>query len=111
MTGGTLHGFLTRGTIGRVASRTALAVDFDASGPMAGPLPDHSDMSIAGTMRMRGTAYYALRGQPLLLALTETLAISGTLHNRGQSSPVTIVYERTIKADSAPQPSSEASSH
>jgi hypothetical protein len=69
---------------------------------MVGPLPDHAEMSISGTMRMRGTAYYALRGEPLLLALTESLTISGSLHDRGRVSPVTIVYRRTIKAsDSA----------
>jgi hypothetical protein len=66
---------------------------------MAGPLPDHAQMSIAGTMRMRGTAYYALRGESLLLALNETLTISGTLHDRSQTSPVKIEYQRSIKAD------------
>src|SRR5579872_7245062 len=102
MTGGTLRGFLERGSIGHVNDRPALGVDFDARGPMVGPLPDHAEMSISGTMRMKGTAYYALRGEPLLLALTESLTISGSLHDRGRVSPVTIVYRRTIKAsDSA----------
>lgn len=111
MTGGMLKGFLERGQIGRVSSRPVLAVDFDASGPMRGPLPDHNDMTISGSMRMRGTAYYSLRGEPLLLALNETLTIAGTLRNRGQSSPVTITYSRTIKADQAQPPQTEASSH
>lgn len=101
MTGGTLHGYLERGAGGRINGRPVLAVAFDASGPMVGPLPDRTQMSITGTMRMRGTAYYALRGDPLLLALNETLSISGTLHDRSQTSPVKIIYQRSIKADDA----------
>ncbi len=111
MIGGTLHGYLERGRIGRVASRPALAVDFDASGTMTGPLPDHPDMSIAGAMRMRGTAHYALRGDALLLALDESLTISGTLLERGRQSPVTIVYQRALKANDSQPASTEASSH
>jgi hypothetical protein len=111
MIGGTLHGYLERGFVARVSSRPALAVDFDASGPMTGPLPEHADMSIAGTMRMRGTAYYAVRGEALLLALNETLTITGTLTDRGTTSPVTIVYRRTIKADNSAPSSTEADTH
>lgn len=111
MTGGLLRGYLERGNIGRVSSRPALSVDFDATGPMTGPLPDHSGMTIAGSMRMRGTAYYALRGDPILLALSETLTISGTLHSRGQDSPVTIQYVRSIKADDAQPAQAEADTH
>jgi hypothetical protein len=111
MTGGLLRGYLQRGSIGRVSARPTLAVDFDATGPMSGPLPDHAGMTIAGTMRMRGTAYYALRGEPLLLALSETLTISGTLHTRGQDSPVTITYARTIKADESGPSQTEANDH
>ncbi len=111
MIGGTLRGYLERGAASRVSSRPALAVDFDASGPMTGPLPDHTEMSIAGSMRMRGTAYYALRGDSLLLALKETLTITGTLEDRGQASPVTIVYQRLIKADDSAPASTEADTH
>ncbi len=111
MTGGTLRGYLERGSVGRVGSRAALAVDFDATGPMVGPLPDHAQMSITGTMRMSGTAYYALRGEPLLLALNEKLSISGTLRARSQSSPVKIIYRRWIKADDAPTTETAANSH
>lgn len=111
MISGSLQGHLMRGPISRVDSRPALAVDFDAAGPMVGPLPDHSGMSITGTMRMRGTAYYAVRGAALLLALHETLTITGKLRQRGQSSPVTIVYERTIKASSSEPPTDEAATH
>jgi hypothetical protein len=111
MTGGTLHGYLERGGIARVGSRPALSVNFDASGPMVGPLPDHAQLSITGTMRMSGTAYYAVRGEPLLLALDETLSISGSLHDRSQTSPVKIVYQRRIKADNSQNPETAASSH
>lgn len=110
MIGGTLRGYLERGLVSRVSGRSALAVNFDASGPMTGPLPDHSQMSIVGKMRMRGTAYYATRGDALLLALKETLTISGILNNRDSSAPVTIVYRRLIKADDAQPASTEASS-
>ncbi|MFN2449307.1 MAG: hypothetical protein ABR508_05865 [Candidatus Baltobacteraceae bacterium] len=111
MIGSSLQGHLMRGPISRVDARPALAVDFDAAGPMMGPLPDHSGMSITGTMRMRGTAYYAVRGAALLLALHETLSITGRLRQHGRSSPVTIVYERSIKAAGALPPDTEASSH
>jgi hypothetical protein len=111
MIGGTLRGYIERGPVSRVASRSALTVDFDASGPMTGPLPDHGGMSIAGTMRMRGTAYYALSPQALLLALNETLTIAGKLNDRGRVSPVRIVYKRSIRADDASTPSTQASSH
>lgn len=110
MTGGTLRGYLERGSTGHVNDRAALAVDFDAAGPMVGPLPDHAEMSISGSMRMRGTAYYALRGEPLLLALNESLTISGSLHDRGRVSPVTIVYRRSIKASDGPDSQTEANS-
>lgn len=110
MTGGTLNGYLERGSVARVSGRPALAVDFDATGPMRGPLPDHAGMAISGTMRMQGTAYYAVRGDPLLLALNETLTISGMLHSRGQDSPVTITYSRTIKADNSRPVQAEANS-
>lgn len=111
MTGGTLRGYLERGPTGRIGSRPVLAVNFDATGPMAGPLPDHAQMSITGTMRMHGTAYYSLRGEALLLALNETLSISGKLHDRSQSSPVKIVYERSIKADDAQTSETAAAPH
>lgn len=108
MAGGVLQGFITRGSIGRVSSRSALAVIFDAAGPMRGPLPDHPHLSIAGTIHMRGTAYYALHGNPILLALSEMLTISGTLRDRGQPAPVTIVYRRSIKADDSQKAMTEA---
>lgn len=111
MTGGTLRGYLERGGIARIGGRPVLAVAFDASGPMVGPLPDRAQMSITGKMRMRGTAYYALRGDSLLLALNETLSISGTLRDRSQTSPVTITYQRSIKADDAQASETAAAAH
>ncbi len=111
MTGGTLHGYIERGAIARIISRPVISVQFDATGPMAGPLPDRAQMSITGTMRMRGTAYYALRGEPLLLALNETLSISGTLHDRSQNSRVKIVYARSIRADDGTSSVTTAASH
>lgn len=111
MTGGTLQGYLERGPVGRIDSRPVLSVAFDATGPMVGPLPDHAQMSITGTMRMKGTAYYALRGESLLLALNETLTISGTLHDRAQTSPVKIVYRRSIKATDSSASETAATTH
>lgn len=111
MTGGTLHGYLVRGGVARISSRPVLSVGFDAAGPMTGPLPDRAGMSISGSMRMQGTAYYALRGEPILLALDETLTISGTLHGQAGDSPVTIVYRRAIKADQSQPSSTAADSH
>lgn len=110
MTGGRLNGYLERGAVAKVDQQPALSVNFDAVGPMTGPLPDHAEMSIQGTMRMRGTAYYALHGDPMLLALNESLAISGTLHAQGTDSPVRIVYRRSIKADDAGPSQTEADS-
>jgi hypothetical protein len=78
---------------------------------MSGPLPDRAALAMRGTMRMRGTAYYALQGDPILLALQETLTISGTLQNGNRHSPVTIIYDRSIKAEPALPSKSEADSH
>ncbi len=98
ITGGSLKGFLLRASIGRVSGRPVVGVGFDAAGPMTGPLPDHPRISMRGNIRMRGTAYYAVRGA-LLLALDETLTITGTLKDRGDAMPVTIVYKRSIRAN------------
>ncbi len=85
MTGGTLRGLLGARRHGRRVNDVPRSASISTRrGPMAGPLPDHAEMSISGTMRMRGTAYYALHGEPLLLALTESLTISGTLRDRGR---------------------------
>ena len=107
VTGGTLHGFLRRGPAGRVAGRPALGVAFDARGTMRGPLPDHPSMQLSGTMMMRGVAYYELNTS-LLLALDATLTISGKLDNARQTTPVTIVYKRSITAERNTMPIKEA---
>ena len=98
ITNGTLHGFLRRGPSGRVAGRQSLGVSFDALGAMLGPLPDHPSMVLRGTITMRGVAYYELN-TTLLLALDATLTISGRLDNAKQTTPVTIVYKRSIRAE------------
>lgn len=98
MTGGSLHGFLQRGGISRVNGRPCVAVAFDSSGPMIGPLPDHSRIAIRGTMRMQGTAYYST-SSAMLLALNETMRIDGTLDDKEKRTNVAITYARSIKAD------------
>lgn len=98
MTGGSLRGFLQRGAISSVDGHRAVGISFDSVGPMVGPLPDHSRIAIHGTMRMQGTAYYAIHGA-ILLALNETLKITGTLDDKGKRTPVAITYARSIKAD------------
>ncbi len=65
---------------------------------MRGPLPDHPDMILSGTITMRGIAYYELKTS-LLLALDATLTIQGKLDNARQMTPVTIVYKRSITAE------------
>ena len=101
MTGGSLRGFLQRGPSSRFGAVPVIAVTFDAVGPMRGPLPGHPNVSIRGTMRMNGTAYYSLR-TALLMGLNETLTIDGNLREHARLTPVTIVYRRSIKAQEAP---------
>ena len=107
VTGGTLRGFLRRGPLGRVAGRPSLGVSFDARGVMRGPLPDHPSMQLSGTITMDGVAYYELNTS-LLLALDATLTISGKLDNARQTTPVTIIYKRSITADRDTPPIKEA---
>jgi hypothetical protein len=110
MTGGTLHGYLSRGATATVGNRHAIGVNFDAEGPMQGPLPDHPAMTLTGTMHMHGTAYYQT-DTALLLALDATLNISGNLQDPKKATPVSIVYKRSIRADSATPALKEASTH
>ncbi|HEY8314210.1 MAG TPA: hypothetical protein VIG51_08525 [Candidatus Baltobacteraceae bacterium] len=107
ITGGSLKGYLLRASVARVSGKPAVGVGFDATGPMVGPLPDHPNISMHGKIRMRGAAYYALHGA-LLLALDETLTITGSLNDRAGSTPVTIVYKRSIRADGAQSVMTEA---
>ncbi|MDQ2679650.1 MAG: hypothetical protein M3Y21_01315 [Candidatus Eremiobacteraeota bacterium] len=100
ITGGTLRGHLARANYGMVAGRRVIGVDFDADGPMRGPLPDHPEMTLRGKIRMTGVAYYDLR-DALLLALNATLTITGNLQDRSTATPVKITYTRSFKAQAA----------
>jgi hypothetical protein len=106
MTGAPLHGTLRHIDDAVINGVRVLGVAFDASGPLHGSLPDHPAISLAGTIRMNGTAYYTY-GNALLLALDATLAIGGNLNDTGTHAPVSIVYKRTIRAAS-PAPLREA---
>ncbi len=98
MTGAPLHGFLRRGIDAPIGGATALGVIFTAVGKMHGPLPDHPQMALHGTIHMTGTAFYQTK-TALLMALDATVQISGIISNKMRSAPVTIVYKRTIRAD------------
>ncbi|HEY5257539.1 MAG TPA: hypothetical protein VIJ12_04095 [Candidatus Baltobacteraceae bacterium] len=103
-----LVGTMRRGPTGSVDGIPAVGVRFAASGPMHGDLPGHPGAAIHGTVRMEGTAYYAL-GNCLLIALDARLAISGTLYETKNAMPVRIVYSRTIRAADGVAPWAEAS--
>jgi hypothetical protein len=94
-----LRGFLRPGVNGPIDGRPSVAVRFEAGGPMSGALPGHADATVSGTIRMDGTAYYAL-DDALLLALTVTLTVDARLREprRSVSVPVRIVYRRSIRA-------------
>ncbi|MDQ6825841.1 MAG: hypothetical protein M3Z14_01400 [Candidatus Eremiobacteraeota bacterium] len=100
MTGSPLHGFLRKDIDARIGGRSAVGVTFEASGQMLGPLPDRPDMSLRGSIRMTGSAFYQTQ-TALLMALEATLQISGTLVATTKRTPVTIVYKRNIRADSS----------
>jgi len=95
MTGATLHGSLRRLPDAMVGTRRAMGISFEAKGPLHGALPDRPAMQLAGTITMKGTAYYAY-GSALLLALDATLAIDGAVDDTERHAPVTIVYTRSI---------------
>jgi hypothetical protein len=97
ITGGALHGYLQRAGGGRVAGRPALGVRFESAGGMRGALPDRKGLTLRGTIAMRGTAFYDLQSA-LVLALDTTVTISGFLSDRAGNDPVTIVYQRSIRA-------------
>ena len=94
-----LRGFLRPGTRGEVNGVPAIAVRFEAEGPMSGPLPDHEQATMSGRMRMDGSAYYSL-DDAMLLALDATLTITAQFHDGEQTVPVHIVYRRYIRATS-----------
>jgi hypothetical protein len=92
-----LHGYLRSAPAGKIAGVPVVGVQFQATGPMIGTLPQHSDARLEGTIRMDGSAYYATAGA-LLLALDATLTIDGSLSSNGTAVPVRIVYHRAIRA-------------
>ena len=110
MTGGALHGYLKRGTAAVLGGRRAIGVDFEAEGPMRGPLPDHPSMTLNGKMHMHGVAYYE-SSTALLVALDATLRIDGVLEDPKKETPVSIVYRRVIRAESPSSALKEASAH
>lgn len=97
MTGATLRGSLFHVTDGLIDGHPVVGIGFDASGPMRGGLPEHPEISMHGTIRMSGRAYYT-RASALLLGLDAKLQIAGTLANTSTSDPVKILYRRIIRA-------------
>jgi hypothetical protein len=98
MTGATLRGTLFHVTDGLIAGHPVVGIGFDASGPMRGGLPEHPEISLHGTIRMSGRAYYT-PNSALLLALDAELQIAGTLADTSTSDRVKILYRRVIRAE------------
>jgi hypothetical protein len=98
ITGSSLHGYLQHVAGGMVGERRSTGVRFEAAGPMKGELPDRPGLTLVGTIAMRGTAYYDI-DTALLLAIQTTVTITGNVSNRSGKDPVTIVYARTIRAE------------
>jgi hypothetical protein len=96
-TGSSLHGYLQHIPAGNIGSRPSIGVRFEAEGPMKGRLPDRPGLTLSGTIAMRGVAYYD-SASAILLALDTVVTITGTVSNRSDKDPVTIVYARTIRA-------------
>jgi len=92
-----LRGFLRPAAGGMVDRRAAVAVRFEADGPMTAPMPARTDATMTGHMRMDGTAYYSL-DDAVLLALDATLTIVAQLHDAHENVPIRIVYRRYIRA-------------
>jgi hypothetical protein len=97
MTGAPLHGTLRHVGAATLNGEPVLGVAFDAAGPLDGTLPDHPNLTLAGRIRMNGTAYYTESGA-LLLALDATLSITGNVVGNARRDPVEIVYKRSLKA-------------
>jgi hypothetical protein len=94
-----LRGFLRPAPGGPVGGRPTVAVRFEAAGTMTGPLPGSAETLVSGTMRMDGTAYYALESATLC-ALQVRLTLDARLAQSRQpvSVPVRILYRRSIRA-------------
>lgn len=96
MTGAPLQGTLRRLPDGTIDGARVMGIAFAAAGPLHGALPDRPGLALAGSITMKGTAYYAY-GSALLFALDATLSIAGTLDDAAQKAPVSIVYARSIR--------------
>lgn len=96
-----LRGYLRPAVGGAVDGRAAVAVRFEAEGPMTAPMPARADATMSGHMRMDGIAYYST-GDAVLLALDATLTIVAQLHDGRETVPVRIVYRRYIRATGRP---------
>lgn len=96
-----LRGYLRPTTGGKIDGRDAVAVRFEAEGPMSAPMPARANATMSGRMRMDGTAYYSLK-DAVLLALDATLTIVAQLHDGKETLPVRIVYRRYIRASGRP---------
>jgi hypothetical protein len=94
-----LHGFLRPAPSGLISGHPTVAVRFEASGAMTGPLPGSPDTLVSGSMRMDGVAYYAVESATLF-ALNVTLTLDARLAQSGRAAavPVRIFYRRSIRA-------------
>jgi hypothetical protein len=97
MTGAPLRGTLRRLPDAVVGGSRAMGIAFEATGPLHGALPDRPAMALAGSITMKGTAYYDY-ATTLLVALDATLSIDGNLQDDARKSPVSIVYARSIRS-------------
>ncbi len=97
MTGATLHGTLRRLPDALVGGVRAMGIAFEAKGPLHGALPDRPLMALAGSITMKGMAYYDY-ATAMLVALDATLAIDGNLDDSAHRAPVSIVYARSIRS-------------
>ncbi|HEV3088542.1 MAG TPA: hypothetical protein VGX96_15115 [Candidatus Elarobacter sp.] len=102
MTGAPLRGTLRRLPDAMVGGNRAMGIAFEAKGPLHGALPDRPTMQLAGTITMKGTAYYDY-STALLVGLDATLAIDGNLDDSARHSPVSIVYARSIRTATGQQ--------
>ncbi|HTW85272.1 MAG TPA: hypothetical protein VMD91_14475 [Candidatus Sulfotelmatobacter sp.] len=96
ITGAPLRGTLRRVPDATVGGVRAMGIAFEATGPLHGSLPDHPQLALAGHIHMSGTAYYAY-DTALLIALDATLEIAGNLDADAQRSPVSILYQRSLR--------------
>jgi hypothetical protein len=102
MTGAPLRGTLRRLPDAVVGGVRAMGIAFEATGPLHGALPDRPAIALAGSIKMKGTAYYSY-ATALLVSLDATLAIDGNIDDSARRAPVSIVYTRSIRGAGAQQ--------